>query len=105
MVKNPKDLLTKLTEEEKDQLKTAEKRIDNALERASLSNLSSGVYISTSIIPSGGRVYAKIKAMYENAGWLVDYFRDQRDGDAIVFKINKRLQDDDFDSIRPAYLR
>ena len=45
MVKNPKDLLTKLTEEEKDQLKTAEKRIDNALERASLSNLSSGVYI------------------------------------------------------------
>jgi len=104
MVKNPHDLLTKLTEEERDQLKLAESGIDKALEKAILSDLNSGVYISTSLIPSGGRVFAKIQEMYENVGWKVDYFRDQRDGDAIVFKIKKQRSDDS-DKIRPGYLR
>ncbi len=104
MVKNPRDLLTKLTKTDMSQIKNAESLIDEILELASLSELSEGVYIDASLIPVGEKVSAKIKDMYRNAGWTVSYFSDQRDGDAWVFKINKRFREDS-DPLRPDYLR
>ncbi len=82
MVINPEDR-TKFTEVEGKQIEDLEGRIDYALTKGMMDMLKN-IYFD---IPSGitSRVKKRIQEIYEEAGWVVKYESNQRNGESYRF--------------------
>jgi hypothetical protein len=84
MVLTPEQAEERFAKKNAAKLKGLEEKIDDALE-TSIDQRFAGIYLDAKEFCGNGAIFARLKQLYENAGWRVNYQCDQRDGDYLVF--------------------